>query len=93
MSQIDLLRFLKCTQFSSWDLQTNKKNHCFSSTLNLSKENLHTSGLGGSLVFIVKLIKTIEGILVFGKQSFHHTQDFDLLFHLLKLDDESKSEF
>lgn len=42
MSQIDLLRFLKCTQFSSWDLQTNKENHCFSSTLNLSKENLHT---------------------------------------------------
>lgn len=40
----------------------------------------------------MKLVKTIEGILVFGKQPFHHTQDFDLLFHLLKVDDDSESE-
>lgn len=60
----------------------------------MSVKRIYThSGLGGSLVFIGKLIKTTEGISVFGEQSFHHTQDFDLLFHLLKVDDESKSEF
>lgn len=92
MSQIDLLRVLKCTQFSSWELQTNllKIKEIIALVLySISVKRIYTHlGLGGPLVFIVKLIKTREGILVFGKQSFHHTQDFDLLFHLLKVDDD-----